>query len=93
MKTSEQFHKYEDEFLKFERIPLAKRLHLRPDICAMLYISNLFPEAIGIDIIIFAEHEIFGVPIPDKLTDEDVIYLSRCGVHYSTEFECLAFFT
>jgi hypothetical protein len=44
------------------------------------------------DIIGAAEHDIFYPAKPDVLTEKDVIYLSRCGVHWVEKFECLAIF-
>lgn len=38
---------------------------------------------------------LFWVAHPDylqELTDEDVIYLQRCGIHHSDEYDCLSLF-
>ena len=91
-----------DEFLKFERIPEADRRHKRPDLCAFLLLAELFDgESKGIpgaymDIVSGADHdEIFLDPKIDDntpLTKEHIIYLSRCGVRWDSDNECLAMF-
>ena len=83
----------EGEFLEFERIPKTDRLSNHPDLCALLYLERIKPGEGG-DILGDAQHDIvyidFGASI---LSAYDVLYLSRCGVHYDTEGECLAMFT
>ena len=87
------FDDADDQYLKFERIeapPCA-----RPDLCAFLKLNELVPGKI--DIVSAAEHdEIYLEVSPDALakvaTFEDVVYLSRCGVRFSPDTDCLAMF-
>ena len=80
----------ENEFLKFDRIPESGRRHVRPDICAFIYLH----EKVGgtWKIIAGAEHdEIYldGNGGEGKLTEEDVVYLTRCGVRYGESGLCM----
>ncbi len=92
-KLREMFEKHEDEHLKFERIPESSRLNPSRTLCAYLKVQSLMyePEKFDID----AEHDI--VFLPDcselrELSEADVVYLWRCGVHFDDEVECLADF-
>jgi hypothetical protein len=89
MEMREQFDKYDTEFIKFDRIENPP--FRSPDICAMAYIEKLMPEHKG-DIIVGADHDIVWLATPETLTDDDVIYLRRCGVHWSSEGDCLGLF-
>lgn len=88
------FEAASDEFLEFERIE--KPLHPRPDICGFLKLCELLPNA-GRDMVSAAEHdEIFLDVEPEKLaevaTQDDIIYLHRCGIRLSSETDSLAMF-
>lgn len=74
------FDKHGDkEYLEFDRIPVGDRRHPRPDLCAFLYLHERFGGT-G-DAISGAEHDEIYLDWDDaELTDDDVIYLSRCGV-------------
>jgi hypothetical protein len=81
LNLEEVFEKYEDEYLKFERIesPFCNR----EDLCAFVKLDKLIPG--NLNIISAAEHdEIFLEIEPDKLaevaTEEDIVFLIRCGV-------------
>lgn len=91
MEPNELFEKHGDEFGKFERIPLAERKHAMRDLCAMLYLYERFGgthKAVEA-----AEHDvIYPAAGCEKLTEDDVIYLARCGVHWDSEVDCLAMF-
>lgn len=87
----EWFKKHDGEFLKFDRIPTAERRHESPDICAFIFLREKCGA--GGDIVEGAAHdEIFldsrGI---EKLTEEDAVYLHRCGVRMG-EYESLAMF-
>lgn len=89
----ETFEKFNDEYLKFERIN--EPLNQRPDICAFLYLDKLFPAKR--DIVTASEHDEFFLDIDCEefakiATDEQVIYLLRCGVHYDSDTDSLAMF-
>lgn len=91
MTASELFEKHNGEFLKFERIPKAERRHARPDLCALLYLHERFGGA-G-DAVTCAEHDEIGLAWEaDELTEDDVIYVTRCGVRYQSEWDALAMF-
>ena len=87
------FEKFEDEYIKFERIESPR--HPRPDVCAFLMLHDLVPGT-G-DIITAAEHDEFYLVIDvEKLaeaaTEEQIRDLVRCGVRYAREYDCLAMF-
>ena len=91
----EKWEKLTDgEFLKFDRIPDTDKYSRHPDLCAMMYLENIGATDEG-DMIAGAEHDIaFLAASCDNLTDDDAIYLARCGVHWDSEFDSgLAFFT
>jgi hypothetical protein len=88
------FEEFEEEYIKFDRIdnPPSKR----PDICAFLLIDKLLPG--NGDIISASEHDEIYLDVDcekfEKLvTKEDIIYLSRCGVHYDEDTDSLSMFT
>ena len=87
MTVEEMFGADNDEFLKFERIPQEQRRHRRPDLCAFLYLDEKFPS--DFDMISAAEHDEFFLDIEpeqiERLTQDDVTYLLRCGVRYSRD--------
>jgi hypothetical protein len=82
-----------DEHGKFDRIenPLARR----PDLCAFLKLDQLVPDS-G-DIIAAAEHDEIYLDVgPSALaevaTQEDIVYLRRCGVRYDRGLDSLSMF-
>lgn len=94
MSVSDLFKAADGEFLRFERIPEAERRHVRPDLCALLYLH----ERLGgeRDAIAAAEHDIIYLCWERadlaKLAAEDVVYISRCGVHYDDGLDSLTLF-
>ena len=95
MNVEEMFEKHSDEYIKFENVPLERKLSNRPDLCAFLLLEKLVPDTT--DIVASAEHdEIFlGVDLDalEKVaTEEDIITLIRCGVHYNSEYNALTMF-
>lgn len=91
MDLEAEFDKYEDEFLKFESI--ASPLSKRPDLCAFLMLDAILPGTA--DIITASEHDEYFLGIDceqlaEKATTEQIRDLVRCGIRYSSEFECLA---
>ncbi len=88
MSVEELFDKHNSSFLEFDYIPPAERRHPRPDLCAMLYLhERLGGEG---DAVSCAEHdEIFLDWQPNELTEDDVIYLTRCGVRYGEYGLCM----
>lgn len=93
------FEKHDKEFVQFERIPEADRRHPRKDLCAMLYLHDRFgfeqePRAHR-DAVACAEHDQIWLDWEvDKidLAEEDIIYLSRCGVRYDADNETFCLF-
>jgi hypothetical protein len=89
------FDKYEDEFLKFERIPPDRKLHARPDLCAFLLLDRLVPG--DCDMVAGAEHDEIWLEVSVDIlasvaTDEDLLTLCRCGVRYDGDADSLAMF-
>lgn len=84
----EQFVKFDSEFLKFERInnPPFKT----PELCGLVIIEKLEGEKVDFA----AEHDKVWCGHCEKdLTDEEAIYLLRCGILWDEEFESFYFFT
>ena len=88
---------HSDEFLKFNRIPEAERRHARRDLCGMLLLAERMPGTR--DIVQGADHdqiwfdckrEKYDSPWP--LTEEDAIYLMRCGFFWDEKNESLSSF-
>lgn len=77
------FEKHEDEHSKFDRIPEKDQLHPLRDICAMLYMHRKM-GGVNYKGIGAAEHDevFFAWDTIGDLTEDDVIYLIRCGVEY-----------
>lgn len=95
------FDKFNDDHSRFERIPPEERRHPRPDICAMIYLHERFggqmnEDGTCLDAICFAkDDEIwFGWESKDLFgfTEEDALYLTRCGVHYDSATGGLSLF-
>ena len=84
------FDDHEGNFLEFDLIQ--DKLSNRPDLHAFLLLDKLVPGS-G-DIVDSAAHdEIFlSVDVEELLkvaTDEQLLELSRCGIFYNEEYECL----
>lgn len=86
------FERHQDEFLKFERVdrPPSKRR----DICAFLLLEQRYPGKT--DMVTAAEHDqIWLDPSGDQLadiTEDDVVYLARCGVMWDNDTDSLSMF-
>jgi hypothetical protein len=88
------FNNYDDDYLKFERV--VDKLHPRPDICAFLLLDKILPND-GFDMVCGAEHDEIYLDVDcerlaEVATEEDVLTLVRCGVHYDEETDSLAMF-
>jgi hypothetical protein len=92
--SNDPFNSCDEEFLHFERIPEAERLHPRPDICGLMYIHQKFGGANHL--ITGATHDKVylecGLKDILKLDQNDLVYLHRCGVIYDDEGECLGMY-
>jgi len=90
-----QDEKYNDEYLKFEKVET--KFTTRPDLHAFILLDKLIPGS-KTDIISAAEHdEIYISTNLDKLaeviTEEQCVDLIRCGVRYSEDHGCFTMFT
>ncbi len=92
--TYEQYKKYEDEYLKFEKV--VNKTSQRSDLHAFNLLDKLVPDKF--DIISRSDHDIIYLQVkPEKLaevaTEEQVIELIRCGVMYDSNCNRLCMFT
>lgn len=80
----------EEDFLEFEKI--IDKFSNRPDLHAFILLDKLFPD--DVDIICHSGHKEIQLSIKEeqieKLTDEQILELVRCGVRYDG---CLRMFT
>lgn len=104
LNLEEVFEKHKEEFLKFERIE--SPAHAVPDICAFLLLADLdvLQRASGgesrgkqMDIVACAEHDQIWLnanccELAEIATEEQIIYLARCGVMYESDTESLSMF-
>ena len=80
-KLQRLFYKHADEYLGFDKIvdPPSNR----PDLCAFLYIDKLQPGTCNLIEESANSEYYFNLDLRKlKLTENDAIYLSRCGVRY-----------
>jgi len=99
------FERHKDEFLKFDRVTEPRCS--RPDLHAFIRLHELVQSAADADyearnkhkadIISGAEHDQIWLSVDidrfrEVMTDELVIELSRCGVFYDTDINCLSMF-
>jgi len=88
------FEKHIDaEFLKFKRIENPSSA--AQDLCAFLLLDRLCPGSTKI--VAAAEHDVIYLSydfsdLKDCITEDDVIYLLRCGVWVDREIESLCMF-
>ncbi len=92
-KLAAAFDKFEDDYIKFERIE--KPRHPRPDICAFLMLHDLVPGIV--DMVSAAEHDqihlaVSGEELAKVATLDVVRDLARCGVMYDEDDEALSMF-
>lgn len=90
MNLHDTFEKFNDEYLEFELID--NPAHPRPDICAFLLLHKLLPG--NKEIVSAAEHDVIYLGIDCEelariITDEQVRYLTRCGVIYGEDSDSL----
>lgn len=82
------------EYRHFGKID--NRLHDRPDICGLLYLDRLLPNP-GFEIIAVAEYEQIWLDtdikeLAEVATEEDILYLDRCGIVYDGDTKSLTMF-
>jgi len=89
---NERFEDVNDEHGDFDSIK--KKRSIRPDLHAFLLLDELFPG--DSDLISSSEHDEFYLDISyesiEKLTDDQILELTRCGVMYNDDSECLSMF-
>ena len=80
---------------EFANIPEQDRPHPNATICACIKTASLLkngPKSFDPH----SEHDILYLcpcdDLSDKVTDQDIAYLIRCGVHYDRETDSLAMF-
>lgn len=93
MTLAEMFDKFDDEYIKFERVE--NKLSSRPDLHAFILLNQLQPQ--GRDMVSAAEHDEIYLDIDcDELarviTEDQVRDLARCGVRYDEGLDCLTMF-
>lgn len=65
----------DEEFLKFENIPKSERLNSDELICGLLKLQHIDPN-----FDVEGGHEIIYVMVDmEKVSEKDVLYLTRCG--------------
>ena len=95
MKTKDRFLSYETDFEKFYKIPEEERLNVNPVLCGILKIQSLMknPENIFLTSEICGELQVnIANDLKEELSDEDIHYLVKCGVCYSSINDCYILF-
>jgi hypothetical protein len=82
--TEEQYDKYQDEYLEFDKVE--NKLSSRADLHAFILLDSLVPGKA--DIVSGATHDEIWLDIEPKqlakvATENQIIELIRCGVRYS----------
>lgn len=96
--VKELFEKHDGEYIKFDRI--RNPPSSCPDLCAMLYMSHFLTmrqKEKNFNMLSHTSHDVvfFCVDVDyfsEVATEEDVIYLLRCGVGYDSSGEGLFMF-
>ena len=92
MSNSERFEAVNDDYGKFDRVENKKKK--RKDIHAFLLLDELFPK--NRDMICASSHDVFYLDVEgehlDQLTDDHILELTRCGVMYDGQNDCLSMF-
>lgn len=86
----ETFKKYEDEYLNFTPTEGNSK---RGDLSAFMLLDRLVPD--DRDLISSSEHdEIFlnidCSKLAEVASEEDILFLVRCGILYNDTYDCLA---
>jgi hypothetical protein len=93
MEISERFNLVGDDFCKFELVENKKSS--RQDLHAFILLDSLF-ELNHRDIVAAASHDVIYLETSsedcEKLTDDQILELTRCGVMYDSENDCLSMF-
>jgi hypothetical protein len=85
-----------EEFLEFGNIPPEERLDEDGKLCGLMYLIKKLGRPRG-GIFGGSAHDIiylgWDAESCEKLSRDDVLYLTRCGVIFDDESDCLAYFT
>jgi hypothetical protein len=94
MNIEKMFNMFDDQYIKFENVECKQSN--RPDLHAFLLLDRLFPTDNHGDMVSSASHDVICLCITseqmDTLTVDNVLELTRCGVRYEPEFDCLTMF-
>ncbi len=85
--VASKFEELTEEYLKFERIP--DKLHICPTLCGYLKVASLYKNPAKFSVA--AEHDVVYMGWLDdlrKVTEEDIVYLLRCGISFNDETNC-----
>jgi len=91
MTLHDRFEANDGEYLKFELVENKKST--RPDLHAFLMLEELFPTTADAYIVCHAQHDQIWLDYAGnelhKLTDDQIIELTRCGVLVDSEDDSL----
>ena len=93
METKERFASLEDKNWEFSYIPEKDRLNVDRTLCGMLKLQTLMKNPDKFWLHMGAEHDVVHFFVPDEISEEDAIYLLRCGIFFDTECDGLSTFT
>jgi hypothetical protein len=93
----ETFERLNDQYLQFNQIDIEDRPFSRPDLCAFARIDHLITSEEWSNIVSTAEHNRIYLDVDcdglaEVATEDDVLYLVRCGVTYDMYFKRLTMF-
>ena len=77
----------------FTDIPIFDRLSQNRRLCGYLKVTSLLKDENEFDV--HGEHDIIYLNDESDLkllTDDDILYLARCGIFWDSENDCLAHF-
>lgn len=93
MSIIDKFELASDDYCKFELVENKKSN--RPDLHAFILLDSFF-EQNDRDIVAAASHDVIYLEVSgedlENLTDSQVLELTRCGVMYDSENDCLSMF-
>jgi hypothetical protein len=92
MGIHERFEAVNEDYIKFDRVE--NKRSQRPDLHAYLLLDEIFPSSK--DMVCAASHDEIWLDVEgkqlEKLTDEQILELTRCGVRHCNESDSLAMF-
>jgi len=93
MNIEELFEKYEDEFLNYRVDPSLEKI--RKDFTIFKMLNDKFPS--HKDLISGSGHEEIFLDVDPKellsvFTEEEIVKMIRCGLRFSSEYDCLCMY-